>query len=109
MPQRQQDTGPTTRRGTRASAGRLGRLLRRMAAGAAAAVLLGGAAQAQAQEAAPAKKPGTIRVQELVVEGKIQKPTAYYILPRSNLNYESLERTENFLPKISEPLEKELK
>ncbi|HUB09232.1 MAG TPA: hypothetical protein VMB50_19670 [Myxococcales bacterium] len=36
----------------------------------------------------------------ITVEGRIQKPQAFYILQRSNLNFGELEKTETFLPKI---------
>jgi hypothetical protein len=45
-------------------------------------------------------KARTIRLDEISVEGRIQKPQAFYILQRSNLNFGELERTETFLPKI---------
>jgi hypothetical protein len=34
------------------------------------------------------------------VEGRIQKPQAFYILQRSNLNFEGLELKQSFIPKI---------
>ncbi len=53
---------------------------------------------------ASAQKHGkkVIRLEEITVEGRIQKPQAFYILPRSNLDYEGLERVESFLHKIEE-------
>ncbi len=48
-----------------------------------------------------------IRLEEITVEGRIQKPQAFYILPRSNLDYEGLDRVESFLHKIEESVEKE--
>jgi hypothetical protein len=53
------------------------------------------------------QKRRVIRLDEIAVEGRIQKPQAFYILPRSSLNYQSLERTETFLPKILKALEQE--
>ena len=41
-----------------------------------------------------------IRLEAIKVEGRIQKPQAFYILQRSNLNFEGLELKENFIPKI---------
>lgn len=69
------------------------------------AVVLGalaGPAVAQAQA-----KRKVIRLDEFAVEGKIQKPQAFYILPRSSLNYEGLDREESFLPKVQKSLEQE--
>ena len=41
-----------------------------------------------------------IRLEAIKVEGRIQKPEAFYILQRSNLNFEALELKESFIPKI---------
>jgi hypothetical protein len=49
---------------------------------------------------APKGKPKTIKLDEISVEGKIQKPQAFYILPRSNLNYTGLDQQESLLPRI---------
>jgi hypothetical protein len=66
-------------------------------------LLAGGVARA---EPAP-KKKAVIRLDELAVEGRIQRPQAFYVLPRSSLNYQGLDRQESFLPKISKLLEQE--
>lgn len=42
---------------------------------------------------APGKK-GVIKLDEISVEGRIQKPQAFYILPRSGLNFTSLDPQE---------------
>jgi hypothetical protein len=48
-----------------------------------------------------AQKPRKVlKLDVITVEGRIQKPQAFYILQRSNLNFGELERTETFLPKI---------
>lgn len=57
--------------------------------------------------AAAQKGNKVIRLEEITVEGRIQKPQAFYILPRSNLDYEALERSETFLPKIEEAVKNE--
>ena len=57
--------------------------------------------------AAPAGQGGIIRLDEEVIEGRIQKPEAFYILQRSNLNYESLELKRSFIPNILESVKKE--
>jgi hypothetical protein len=41
------------------------------------------------------------------VEGKIQKPEVWYLLPRSNLNFEGLQLTEKLAPKIEEATKKD--
>ena len=52
------------------------------------------------------KKTKLIRLDALKVEGKIQKPMAMYILNRSVMNFKELDRTESFLPKIVESVDK---
>lgn len=63
-----------------------------------------GMPQAWAQGGAKKK---VIRLDAITVEGRIQKPQAFYILQRSNLNLEELNRTESFLPKVEKSVEKE--
>ncbi len=53
------------------------------------------------------RRATTIRLEEIRVEGRIQKPQAFYILPRSNLDYEALDRKDSFLPNIEESVERE--
>jgi hypothetical protein len=52
-------------------------------------------AQAQGR---PRRK--VIRIQETRIEGRIQKPQAFYILQRSNLNFEGLDLKQSFTPRI---------
>ena len=56
---------------------------------------------------AVAQNKKVIRLEEITVEGRIQKPQAFYILPRSNLDYEALDRKESFLPEIDVSLDKD--
>jgi hypothetical protein len=56
---------------------------------------------------ADARKRKVIRLETITVEGRIQKPQAFYILQRSNLNFDELERTESFLPKVVKSVEKD--
>ena len=46
-----------------------------------------------------------IRLEAIKVEGRIQKPQAFYILQRSNLNFEGLELKQSFVPKIMRSIE----
>ena len=46
-----------------------------------------------------------IRLEAIKVEGRIQKPQAFYILQRSNLNFEGLELKQSFIPKIIKSVE----
>jgi hypothetical protein len=54
-----------------------------------------------------AKKKKVIRLDALTVEGKIQKPQAFYILQRSNLNFDDLSHPESFVPKVVQTVDKQ--
>lgn len=60
---------------------------------------------ASAQEAPKKKK--VIRLDAITVEGRIQKPQAFYILQRSTLNFDELNRAETFVPKVEKSLDKD--
>ncbi len=51
----------------------------------------------------PAK---VMRLEELKVEGRIQKPQAMFLMPRANLNVGNVEASEPFLPKVVEALDR---
>lgn len=81
----------------------------RARAGALTGVLVGsllaaGAAWAQDRDQPPRRR-NVIRLSETTIEGRIQKPQAFYILQRSNLNFEGLELKNSFIPKIIESVE----
>jgi poly-gamma-glutamate capsule biosynthesis protein CapA/YwtB (metallophosphatase superfamily) len=75
-----------------------------------------GAQSADAEKGAAAKKEGTaakkegprkvIQVEELKVEGRIQKPQAMFLMPRANLSYGDLDRSEPFVPKVKSAVQK---
>jgi hypothetical protein len=46
-----------------------------------------------------------IKLEAITVEGRIQKPQAFYILQRQNLNFDELNRTESFLGKVPKSVE----
>lgn len=69
-------------------------------------VLVSAAALAQAP-AGGGKKKKVIRLDAITVEGRIQKPQAFYILQRSTLNFDELNRAETFIPKVEKSVEKE--
>ena len=54
--------------------------------------------------AAPRK---ILRLEEMKVEGRIQKPQAMFLMPRANLNYGELDRSEPLLPKVTRAVEKD--
>ena len=55
----------------------------------------------------PAKKKKVIRLDAITVEGRIQKPQAFYILPRGTLDFDELNRAETFVPKVEKSVEKD--
>lgn len=78
-------------------------------------LLLSGLALAQATQttstggtaAGGAKKKKVIRLDAITVEGRIQKPQAFYILQRSTLNFDELNREESFIPKVEKSVDKD--
>ena len=73
----------------------------------AAVALLGAVGVAHAQDTAKRTKAApkvtnVIEIEETIIEGRVQKPEAFYILQRSNLNYNALEPKKSFIPKILE-------
>jgi hypothetical protein len=86
----------------------------------AAAMLTIGAGSAGAQAPPQPRKQGAkqtsnakqtskkiLRLEDMKVEGRIQKPQAMFLMPRANLNYGDLERAESFLPKVTRAAERE--
>ncbi len=71
------------------------------------------AKQARADVKAAARQPArtggrkVIKLDTLTVEGRIQKPEAFYVLPRSSLNFDELQRSESFVPKIEKSAQKD--
>ena len=57
-----------------------------------------------AQDAMAQRK--RISLDEIVIEGNIQKPEAFFILPRTSLNFEDLERREDLNQRIIDSVEK---
>ena len=47
-----------------------------------------------------------ITLEEMVVEGTIQKPEAFFILPRASLNFNELQRRENLKSRIIDAVKK---
>jgi len=69
------------------------------------------ASPALAQRAPDAKKKAAprkiLRLEEMKVEGRIQKPQAMFLMPRANLNYGELDRGEPLIPKVTQAVEKD--
>ena len=64
------------------------------------------ASSASAQENKK-RQPRVIQLEEIVIEGRVQKPNAFYILSRSNLGYEVLELRTSFLREVVKSVQKE--
>jgi hypothetical protein len=57
---------------------------------------------AMAATSAWAQQRKKITLDDLIIEGNIQKPEAFFILPRSNLDLSDLERREDLKARIVE-------
>jgi hypothetical protein len=74
----------------------------------AAVSALGLCATAHAQEKKRQKRQGrVITLEAQKIEGRVQKPEAFYILQRSELNFKGLEPKKSFIPLILKSVEKE--
>jgi len=65
--------------------------------------------QAQAKPV-EGKKPGArkvLRLEEMRVEGRVQKPQAMFLMPRAGVNSGEQDRTESFLPKAKDAVDKD--
>ncbi|MBN2529770.1 MAG: hypothetical protein JXR76_25490 [Deltaproteobacteria bacterium] len=56
-----------------------------------------GSAEVSAQE----KKGGVIRLEVTTIEGRVQKPNAFFINTRRSLVYESIEVKDSFLEEVT--------
>lgn len=53
------------------------------------------------------RQPKVIQLEEIRIEGRVQKPNAFYILNRSQLGYEVMDLRTSFLKKIVRETHKE--
>jgi hypothetical protein len=78
-----------------------------VAATALAALALATGARGEEPTAGKAKAPRrVIRLEAIRVEGRIQKPQAFYILQRSSLSFDELNRPETFIPNLEKSVKK---
>ncbi|TFH29777.1 MAG: hypothetical protein E4H00_06295 [Myxococcales bacterium] len=70
------------------------------------ALVASAAATSHAQDT-KRRQPRVIQLEEIVIEGRVQKPNAFYILNRSNLGYEVLELRTSFLREVVRSVQKE--
>jgi hypothetical protein len=68
---------------------------------------LGGSPKSQAQQTKRTGKPRVIQLEEIRIEGRVQKPNAFYILNRSNLGYEVLELRTSFVRDVVQSVQRE--
>ena len=69
-------------------------------------LLLGSPGRGDAQDTKK-RQPRVIQLEEIVIEGRVQKPNAFYILNRSNLGYEVLELRTSFLREMVKTVQRE--
>lgn len=63
-------------------------------------VLCASTSSAQAQARPGRRAPRVIQLDEIRIEGRVQKPNAFYILNRSNLGYEVLDLRTSFIREV---------
>jgi hypothetical protein len=63
-------------------------------------LLLGSGVTAVHAQNKPKRAPKVIQLEEIKIEGRVQKPNAFYILNRSNLGYEVLDLRTSFVRDI---------
>jgi len=68
------------------------------------AVLLVSSLQAQS---ARKRAPKVIQLEEITIEGRVQKPNAFYILNRSNIGYEVMDLRTSFVNKVVRSVDRE--
>jgi hypothetical protein len=68
-----------------------------------AALALAGAPVAAAQQG----QPKVIQLEEIKIEGRVQKPNAFYILNRSNIGYEVMDLRTSFVRNVIRSVQKE--
>ena len=61
---------------------------------------------ASSQGQSGARAPKEIQIDAVTVEGKVQKPEAFFFLQRSKLNFDGLEPKKSFLPLIIKSVDK---
>ena len=62
---------------------------------------------AEAAPPATKKAPKAIQLEAITVEGRIQKPEAFYFLDRSKPSFDDLNRTESFVPKVVQSVDQD--
>ena len=50
---------------------------------------------------------GVIRLEEITIEGRVQKPNAFYVLQRSSLGFEQRESQDSFVEEVVRSVDQE--
>jgi len=72
-------------------------------------IVLGAPARAQQAPEAKAKAVAprkVLRLEEMRIEGRVQKPQAMFLMPRATMTFGELDRVEPVLPKIVQSVQK---
>ncbi len=77
-------------------------ITRAILVGAALSVLFASSASAQNR-----RQPKVIQLEEIKIEGRVQKPNAFYILNRSNLGYEVMDLRTSFVREVIRSVQRE--
>ena len=48
------------------------------------------------------REGGVIRLEEITIEGRVQKPNAFYVLQRSSLGFEQAQTQQSFVEEVIE-------
>ncbi len=48
------------------------------------------------------RQGGVIRLEEITIEGRVQKPNAFYVLQRSSLGFEQAQAEQSFVEEVIE-------
>ena len=80
---------------------------RRLAVACLACALTIAAASGGVAQERKRRQPRVIQLEEIVIEGRVQKPNAFYILNRSNLGYEVLELRTSFVREVLKSVQEE--
>lgn len=81
--------------------------LARLAFGALALWVVDASLPSDAAAQPPRRQPAVIELEEIEIEGRVQKPNAFYILNRSNLGYEVLDLRTSFVREIVESVRRD--
>ncbi|RKG67922.1 hypothetical protein D7V88_40890 [Corallococcus terminator] len=63
--------------------------------------------EGSAQAATAKKAPKAIHLDAITIDGRIQKPEAFYFLDRSKPSFDDLNRTESFVPKVVQSVDQD--